>query len=278
MKWFWGTLVLLVGLLGCRGIKMESSWRAQKIRVDGRDGEWVEKYVFDKEGAIIGLANDAKHLYVFLSTRNRNLQMKLLRQGFSVSFDPKGGKKSGFGVRYPLGLGQDDLWLLMESMRGGGAGWNGGPMQGLGGQINEQMLQSIYDTVIAEGQMEILGGGRVGQFFSIALVPEIEVALSFEDGRLVYELKVPLARVETKEYRIGIGVPESRVVGIGFQTPELDRRALRRQGDPRIGGSEMGGMGGMGRGDGYRRRRGVGIFREVMQPFQLWAKVDLAVR
>mgnify|MGYP003317606252 CR=1 FL=1 len=29
---------------------------------------------------------------------------------------------------------------------------------------------------------------------------------------------------------------------------------------------------------GYGRRQGVGIFREVMQPLQLWAKVSLAER
>ena len=46
-----GGMVLLIGLLGCGGIKLESSWRQQKITIDGRDGEWKEKYFFDKEGA-----------------------------------------------------------------------------------------------------------------------------------------------------------------------------------------------------------------------------------
>ena len=169
-----GGMVLLIGLLGCGGIKLESSWRQQKITIDGRDGEWKEKYFFDKEGAIVGLANDDKHFYLFLSTTNRNLQMKLLRQGFTASFDPQGGKKSKFGVRYPLGLSSDDLWLLTESLRGGRE-WSG--EQSVGPQINPELLQAMYTAVMEEGKMEILGGSvRDHRLLSLAVVPEVEVA------------------------------------------------------------------------------------------------------
>ncbi|MEE2872092.1 MAG: hypothetical protein VX893_04165, partial [Candidatus Latescibacterota bacterium] len=69
-------------------------------------------------------------------------------------------------------------------------------------------------------------------------------------------------------------------VGIGLLTPELDTRSLRRERDPRVGGLGVGNDpyrrgGGYG---GYGRRQGVGVFRDVMKPLQLWANVDLADR
>lgn len=276
-------LFLLVGFCGCGGVKLESSWREQKITVDGRDGEWGDKYFFDKEGAILGLANDDEHMYLFLSTTDRALQMKLLRQGFTVSFDPKGGKKSKFGVRYPLGLNEEDLWLLMERLRGGEQLRPRRPGQRVGSQINPQMLESMYTTVMGVGQLEILGGSaHKKQLLSLASVPEIEVALSFAEKRLVYELKVPLARIDRGEYQVGIGIAEGGTVGVGLLTPELDMRALRqqrRERDPRVGG--VGGADPYQRGGGYGgygRRQGVGVFGEVLQSLQLWTKVELADR
>ena len=271
-------LLLLAGFSGCGGVRLESSWPQKKITVDGRDGEWGEKYFFDKEGAIVGLANNAEHMYLFLSTTDRALQMKLLRQGFTVSFDPKGGKKSKFAVRYPLGLSEDDLWLLMESMRGGQEEWRGGGIQGIGPKINPQMLESMYAKVIAETNLEILGGSEYRKkLLPLASVPELEVALSCADNRLVYELKVPLAKIDTGDYQVGIGVEKGGSVGVGLLTPELDTRSLRRERDPRVGGLGAGDPYSRGGGyGGYGRRQGVGVFREVMQPLQLWSKVELA--
>jgi hypothetical protein len=274
-------LFFLIGLCGCGGIKLESSWPQKKIKIDGRDGEWGDKYFFDKEGAIVGLANDAEYMYLFLSTTDRALQMKLLRQGFTVSFDSEGGKKSKFAVRYPLGLSQDDLWLLTESLREGQQEWRGGGIQGIGTKINPKMLQSMYTTVMAAGELEIIVGAEHNKrLLPLASVPELEVALSFGENKLVYELKVPLARIDKGEYQVGIGVEVGGNVGIGLLTPELDTRSLRRERDPRVGGLGMGNNpsrrgGGYG---GYGRRQGVGVFRDVMQPLQLWAKVDLADR
>ena len=271
----WIAPVLVFGLVvGCRDVVLDSSWRAKPITIDGRDGEWEEKYFFEKEGAIVGLANDETHFYLFLSTTDRNLQVKLLRQGFTASFDPGGGKKAHFGVRYPLGLSADDVWLMAESLRGG-RDLGASRLPGAGPRINPEMVEAMYAAAMEEGKMEILGGSaRDSWIVPVAEVPEMEIALSYSDNKLVYELKVPLDRVEREEYRLGIGAMEARPVGIGLVTPEMDMRRLQREQDPRVGGMGMRG-GGYG---GYGRRQGVGIFREVMQPLQLWAKISLAER
>ena len=271
----WIVPVLAFGLLvGCRDVVLESSWRAKRITIDGRDGEWGEKYFFKKEGAIVGVANDETHLYLFLSTTDRNLQVKLLRQGFTASFDPGGGKKTHFGVYYPLGLSADDVWLLAESLRGGRE-LSASTVPGAGPQINPEMVEAMYAAVMEEGKMEILGGSARDRWVvPVAEVPEMEVALAYAENKLVYELKVPLAQIEREKYRVGIGATEVKPVGIGLLTPELDMRRLQRDRDPRVGGLGMRG-GGYG-GDG--RRQGVEIFREVTQPLQLWAKVSLAER
>ena len=272
-------LLLFAGVFGCGGVKLESSWPQKQITVDGRDGEWGEKYFFDKEGAIVGLANDAEHMYLFLSTTDHALQVKLLRQGFTVSFDPKGGKKSKFAVRYPLGLNEEDLWVLMETLRTGQRERRTGGLD-VGPKINPQVLESMYEKVMAESQLEIGRPGHKMQLLPLAAVPELEVALSYGEKRLVYELKVPLATIERDGYQIGIGVEAGANIGVGLLTAELDMRSMRRERDPRVGGLSRGQDpysrgGGYG---GYGRRQGVGVFREMSQPLQLWTKVELVKR
>jgi hypothetical protein len=110
----------------------------------------------------------------------------------------------------------------------------------------------------------------------VASVPEIEVALGYGEGRLIYELKVPLKVVEGGGYRVGIGAQGLGAVGVGFETPELDLRELRQSRGTGAGGFGGRGMGGGMGVDGSGRRRRNSAFRDMMQPLRLWTKVQLA--
>ena len=103
--------------------------------------------------------------------------------------------------------------------------------------------------------------------------------MSFEHGRVVYELKIPLEKVAA---RGALG----EQIGVGFETPRVDMQQMRQRMQGGLGGGRGGGFGGGGRGGGGgmggRPMSGGGMGRGAaspgVEPLQLWAKVVLAAR
>jgi hypothetical protein len=147
------------------------------------------------------------------------------------------------------------------------------------GRPDAQELQAMYERLAGAPEMLLLGP-EAGQQRRVSLAEGNEVLLrtSFEKGRLVYEMRVPLAA----EF---LGSPPGRLLGLGFETPELDLAALRqRRGGMRGGmpggdipGGDMGGGMGGGR-PGGRPGGGPGGPAEgaMAESFRLWTKVRLA--
>jgi len=240
-----GLSILL--LSGCRDLQLESAWRDREITVDGEAGDWqkITRYV-EKTNVAIGLLNDEHTLYVCLTTMDRITATQIARSGFTVWLDPKGGKKKTFGIRFPLGMqASGNPTKLRESMR------------------DPKKFRELFENLGSE--MEILGPGEDQRVRTLlSAIEGIEVSTGYSDGKLVYELKVPLARSAEQCY--GIGTDPGKQIGLGFETPELDREAMRQ-----AMGQRSGGMGGRGGGRGGMRSGG-----QMPEPFELWAKVALA--
>src|SRR5262249_44711929 len=120
----------------------------------------------------------------------------------------------------------------------------------------------------------------------------IEVSLAREGETLVYEFKLPLEAMEAHPH--ALGVKAGAVVGVGFESPEIDpeqmaqmqeRGGRRRHGGPGgpdggVGGPggpsgvPGGGMGGGRHGGGWGGRGGFG--GGMPQPIDFWAKLQLA--
>jgi uncharacterized membrane protein YgcG len=98
--------------------------------------------------------------------------------------------------------------------------------------------------------------------------------MGYFEGKLVYELRVPLVQDEKHPHAIGMDVSEP--IGIGFETAELDREQIREKmgGGMPSGGRGMPGGGEKGGGgkSGGRGSRG----GEAPRRLELWTKVELA--
>ena len=146
-----------------------------------------------------------------------------------------------------------------------------------GGQVDPQQLEEMFDDLLLNSRIEVLSptDGGIGTAF---LHPDsVDANMSYDRGRLMFELKVPLSRGPTDR---GIPVAKGHV-GLGVATPELDveqfreRRPGMRPGGGRPGGGP-GGFGG-GRGGGFGGGRGGGGFGGGRpEPVEFWVKVALA--
>ena len=233
---------------GCNEPELSSAWKDHEITVDGKGADWqhIARYV-EKSNVAVGLLNDEHHLYVCLTTMDRITATQIAASGFTVWLDPEGGKKKTFGIRFPLGLQESgNPTKIKESMR------------------DPKKFRALFEDLGTE--MEILGPGEDQRVRTLrSAIEGIEVSAGYSEGRFVYELKLPLAR--SAEQRYGIGTDPGKEIGLGFETPELDREAMASQAKGQRGG------GGGGGGGGGMRPGGA-----MPEPFELWTKVALSAQ
>ena len=252
---------------GCINPNINKSWREIDIIIDGQDIEWrdVSNYYEKKSNIVIGFLNDKEHLYIRLSTTDRRLQGKIALLGLIVWFDPKGGKKERFGIKFPVL--RKDIGLLVF-------------------QRDQEKNFEEQRKMIEESQkdLEILvPGEKKSNRMPVATASTlgINVKMGYSMGNLIYEMKVPLDQSE--KYIYAIGAENNSKIGIGFETGKInmeDFEKMRaeiksqmegRRGTGGIGRDEMG-LGGMRRGRTGRMPKAV---LNTPEPFNLWVKVTL---
>jgi hypothetical protein len=244
-------LCAAVLITGCGGVELQSRWKEVDVAIDGDLSDWDGTLTsLEDGGASVGIRNDHDAIYLALATSDRMTQMQVLTSGFTVWFDPEGGKDEICGVRYPLGIAH--------------LGFRPGD---LGERPEPEDLARMHQN--ADRELEVLRDGSDGVLLGAFETPDIEVAVGYRRGVLLYELKVPMSG---SPFAVGTGT--GATVGVGLETPEMDREAMRA----RMGGGRGGGMrppgggrpGGMGRG-------GPGGGRpSPPEPLNVWARVHLA--
>jgi hypothetical protein len=183
----------------------------------------------------------------------------LMVSGFTVWFDPEGGKNRAFGVRFPLGMqGQQ-------------------PPIAFGARANPEEAEKLIQQ---QRELEIMRPGKEERQRMLLMQAQgIKAKLGNDQGFLVYELSVPLR--ESSDHPYAIGIDENRTIGIGFEASELNLDKMREQfgGTGRMGGPP-GGSGSMppgGGGPSGGRPPGVGPpGGKGIEPLKLWTRVELA--
>ncbi len=253
-----GCLVVALSAAGCNDLELKSSWRDRDITIDGDARDWRGLTTYVEKGNIaVGVANDGEDLYLCLHTPTREVAGQILMRGLTVWFDPGGGRKLGF--RCPIGA-------------------EGMPRPAGEKMEREDMEDRILDMVgAAAGEVEVLGADdKVYGRFATADVQGLQIALGYTDGRIVYEIKLPLDKTEERPY--ALGVDWEKKVSIGFVTPEVDMEAMRASmDDGPPDGVRGGGMRGGGPGGGMPGGRPGGMRGGLMpEAVDLWCTVDLA--
>ena len=190
---------------GCGDEKVESRWADTEVVLDGIPDEWQGSRTYiDSPNIALGAMNDGTHLYIGLATPVRSVAARILGQGLTVWFEPKGRGDRKFGIRCPMG---------MEDFK---------PMRGAA--ENPARIRELLRD--AETRLEIIGPSDDDTAILLNDGSQgLEVALGYRDGNFGYELKVPLAITDDRDY--GIGGDVGKPIRVGFETPEMNLESMR---------------------------------------------------
>ncbi len=192
------TAALLAG--GCGSVvSLTSSAPAEPVVVDAQLNEWGGKLnaLSGSDALLVGMQNDDERLYLALSTRNGASIGSIMRAGLIIWFDPDGGKKQAFGIRFPLGLSMDDTGNR---------------------RLSEGAAGDRIRIQRSTQEMEIIGADGQTMRRNKDAIPGIVAALEADQGVLTYEIAVPLVPASGVLY--AIGAEPGTQIGVGVATPE----------------------------------------------------------
>ena len=256
------------GVLATKRQQIDSHWRDRDVVIDGDNSEWAGplRPVEENHPIIMAAMNDGQFLYVVLSTSDAAARRQILRQGLIVWFDPSGGDKKHFGVKFPVGV-------LPEEASGRG-GFRRGPAGGRPPGDPGSGDPAQPDQLEPTNRLEVYGPQKDdAHSFVTDMAPGIAVKIGQVEGYLVYELKVPLARTADTPY--AIEAKPGTLIGFGLETPKMERPAREGRGGMGGLGGRGGGMGGRGRGMGGRGGGDRSQFEQA-KPLKSWATIQLA--
>ena len=248
----WGTLVPVIILAGCsHAMAPEGHYQDSAIVADGHADDWSLPLRFGNESNTVqyNVTNDSRNIYICVLSANEITQLRILRFGMTVYFDPKGEKHKDICLHYPIGKQPDPV---AYRGRNGNASRENDKKR-----VEELLLQSDYYGTTGFADIEN------GQFALADTKSPVKVAMKLneQDSLLVYEAVVPIKNIPgikpgRKNFSVGIvlnGMQGQDEGGYGNGGQASTDGAMRGRGMG--GGGRRGGMGGMGSGGGMRGNR-----------------------
>jgi len=199
---------------------MPGTWQSEPIVIDGDSKDWPSPYPNYDAKAMVAYAtsNDRRNLYITMETGDEMTQMKILKQGMTVSIDTNGKKDAEFSISYPL---QNDN----EPMDVGKAGYGvkKGEQQH---SLEKKMEQRISKNAEGATQLSLDGfKGCNGGFMTTQTNPcGIKVIAKIDEYKeLVWEAVIPFKALYNKDSlsEADAGRPISVCFAVkGFKHPE----------------------------------------------------------
>ena len=238
--------------VGCRDIELTSKRPVHDINIDGKDDDWRNtKTFFENERVAIGVFNDEHFLYLSLTPWDIGMETSIIRGGFTVWFDSRGKKKKTFGIRYPIGSKEYGLTGIERKTR-------------------DELEERLKKFAESQNELEIIGPGEDEvRKMAISEAKElyIEAGVGSSNGKLFYELKVPIDRDEKHPYSLVIS-PDG-TLGLGFETGSWDVKMRDERADGKMTSTRTTGPAERNMRTQYRN-----VFPER---YELWADIHLAV-
>lgn len=271
--WVWvGLWLTFMSVAAAERPHFDSKGLDGAITIDGRFDDWYGHLQPMGDAPVaIQFLNDGQFLYVRLTASDAATRMQIVRQGMTLWFDPGGGTKKKFGIKYPV----VERGAADEG-RGGRGGFGGGR-----GRRGDGPPPEDEDAPL--DRVDVMGPGKNdARSLRRDHLSGLDVTIHPQQGTLQYELKVPLAR--TADHPYAIDTAPGKTIGVGLETERMQQRTFGTGRDGGFGGGGgmggggrgRGGGGGMGRGGGGggRGREGQRDFTPP-KPLKAWATVTI---
>jgi len=252
---------------------VQSQWASIPMTIDGADSDWEGGVLTLNKKTQVDFAfrNDADNLYVLFVFNDPRQFMSTIREaGITLWFNPDGGKKKKYGVRFAIKtVSADNYIAILEKM--------------MSESLSEEKKQEIRskesyqifhnEVIDKKGEAPEIVSGPAAPTFSTAGGREV----------LTYEFRVPLKKDE--EHPVGIGTEPGNTLTIGFEwggsTKEMRQQKITSQtarGSSGRGTGASGSLTGETRTQGTSLTGGLGSMKNLRTPtFIFWADVKLAI-
>ena len=173
---------------------LPGTWQSQPIVIDGDSKDWPSPYPNYDAKAMVAYAtsNDKNNLYVTMETGDEMTQLKILKQGMTVSIDTNGRKESQFNINYPLQNDNDPIEMSKQEPHKKESHYH--PE----GQWSSNIRKSAKDAnqFSLEGFKNCNGGYIITQTTSCG----IKVMLRIDEYKeLVWEAVIPFRAIYNKD-------------------------------------------------------------------------------
>ncbi len=245
-------MALSCGSLGKSGKKvnrMAGTWQAKPVVIDGDCTDWPSPYPNYDSKAMVAYAtsNDATYLYVTVQSGDPLTQIKILKQGLSLSIDTSGFKNTGFTINFPL-QNTDDLAELFAQAEG----QKGGPSR-----LSRQFDQKLKKSLESANQFSLEGFGDCNGGYMVSQTTPcgIKVSMNIDEYKqLVWEAAIPMSTLYGKT-RI-TAADAGKLISVcytvkGFKSPSTkggDNTGMPMNNNMGQGGMGQAGMNSMPRG------------------------------
>jgi hypothetical protein len=205
-----------VALIGCSSkLAPEGHYQASPVVADGSPADWQLPLRFSNPGYTMqyNVTNDDKNLYVCVSSGIGPTQLRMLRSGMTIYFDPKGEKNKEISLHFPIRKRADPAGD--SHTRGNGrSGYTPGPA------IQELLLRSDYYNTSGFLDMEN-GQFALGDQHSPI---HLAIKLNGDDSLLIYEAIIPIrnilgpdwtAKAAKKNFSVGVFIDATPGMGGG---------------------------------------------------------------
>jgi len=170
---------------------MPGTWQSTPIVIDGDSKDWPSPYPNYDAKALVAYAtsNDKENLYITMETGDEKTQLKILKQGMTVSIDTGGKKNADFHIGFPLQNDNDPLEMPKHEE---------GRSQSQGLKTGKQLDQNIKKSAASANQFSLDGFINCnGGFMASQTTPcGIKVAVSIDEYKeLVWEAVIPFKAI-----------------------------------------------------------------------------------
>jgi len=171
--------------------------------------------------------NDDSTLYIALTTYDKQAIMQVLR-GLTIWIDITGKKNKSFGIKYPL---ETEVFELRDiNSRNTGQ--------------NEDFEYLIHQRLLQQNDLIVIDDGIQQYQRNDSSDDNIKAMMKYNEGDLVYELKIPLAEF----YLASADIISIGIESVEMKIPEMPNRGSRGKSSGDMDGGMDGGRSGAGMG------------------------------